>query len=71
MKYEGNAQNLLKHAPVVQNQGLRRTSSWANTWLGRDHFAGNESTVQTNPENNGNSIITDYIEVQKKTISHE
>ena len=66
MKYEGNAQNLLKHAPVVQNQGLRRTSSWANTWLGRDHFAGNESTVQTNPENNGNSIITDYIEVQKK-----
>jgi len=24
---------------VVQNQGLRGTSSWANFWLGRDHTA--------------------------------
>jgi hypothetical protein len=22
---------------VVQNQALRKTSSWANNWLGRDH----------------------------------
>jgi methylenetetrahydrofolate reductase (NADPH) len=28
---------LLSHAPVVQNQALRGTSSWANHWLGRDH----------------------------------
>ncbi len=28
---------MLDHAPVVQNQGLRGTSSWANFWLGRDH----------------------------------
>ena len=28
---------MLKHAPVIQNQGLRGTSSWANFWLGRDH----------------------------------
>jgi methylenetetrahydrofolate reductase (NADPH) len=28
---------LLAHAPVVQNQALRGTSSWANHWLGRDH----------------------------------
>ncbi len=36
---------LLAHAPVVQNQALRGTSSWANTWLGRDHLGrgkGNE-----------------------------
>ena len=29
----------LAHAPVVQDQNLRGTSSWANTWLGRDHLA--------------------------------
>lgn len=28
---------MLKHVPVIQNQGLRGTSSWANFWLGRDH----------------------------------
>lgn len=39
LKREGNEASLLKHAPVVQNQGLRGTSSWANNWLGRDHTA--------------------------------
>jgi methylenetetrahydrofolate reductase (NADPH) len=34
---DGTADALLAHAPVVQNQGLRGTSSWANNWLGRDH----------------------------------
>jgi hypothetical protein len=29
--------DLLAHAPVIQNQALRGTSSWANTWLERDH----------------------------------
>jgi methylenetetrahydrofolate reductase (NADPH) len=37
MKYEGNSEQLLAHAPVIQNQGLRGTSSWANFWLGKDH----------------------------------
>jgi hypothetical protein len=32
----------LKHVLVVQNQGLRGTSSWANFWLGRDHTAKKE-----------------------------
>jgi methylenetetrahydrofolate reductase (NADPH) len=36
---DGKADTLLDHAPVVQNQGLRGTSSWANHWLGRDHAA--------------------------------
>ena len=31
--------HLLDHAPVVQNQGLRGTSAWANFWLRRDHAA--------------------------------
>src|SRR3569833_2976669 len=39
MKHDGREQGMLEHAPVVQNQALRGTSSWANTWLGRDHFA--------------------------------
>jgi methylenetetrahydrofolate reductase (NADPH) len=39
LKHDGNPQALLEHAPVVQNQGLRGTSAWANLWLGRDHTA--------------------------------
>ena len=38
LKYEGREQDLLAHTPVVQDQNLRGTSSWANTWLGRDHL---------------------------------
>jgi len=39
LKHDGREQDLLQHAPVVQNQGLRGTSAWANHWLGRDHTA--------------------------------
>jgi methylenetetrahydrofolate reductase (NADPH) len=39
MKYEGHEQNLLAHAPVIQDEDLRGTSSWANTMLGKDHHA--------------------------------
>jgi methylenetetrahydrofolate reductase (NADPH) len=39
LKYEGKETELLDHAPMVQNQGLRGTSAWANFWLGRDHAA--------------------------------
>ena len=39
LRHDGREQELLAHAPVVQNQGLRGTSSWANFWLGRDHTA--------------------------------
>ncbi|MDR1303622.1 MAG: methylenetetrahydrofolate reductase C-terminal domain-containing protein [Verrucomicrobiales bacterium] len=42
-KYEGRSEHLLDHAPVVQNQGLRGTSSWANFWLGKDHSADNNN----------------------------
>jgi len=37
LKHDGREARMLDHAPVVQNQGLRRTSAWANLWLGRDH----------------------------------
>jgi methylenetetrahydrofolate reductase (NADPH) len=39
LKHDGQEQQLLVHAPMVQNQALRRTSAWANNWLGRDHTA--------------------------------
>jgi methylenetetrahydrofolate reductase (NADPH) len=43
LKQDGREQSLLAHAPVVQNQGLRGTSAWANDWLGRDHTAKREA----------------------------
>lgn len=39
LKHDGTEQDMLAHAPVIQNQGLRGTSAWANHWLGRDHAA--------------------------------
>ena len=38
-KHAGNAAQLLDHAPVMQDQQLRGTSSWANAWAGRDHLS--------------------------------
>jgi methylenetetrahydrofolate reductase (NADH) len=47
LKHEGREQTLLQHVPVVQNQGLRGTSAWANHWLGRDHAAKREPGVKS------------------------
>jgi methylenetetrahydrofolate reductase (NADPH) len=44
LKHDGKEQTLLDHSPVIQNQGLRGTSSWANNWLGRDHAASHANT---------------------------
>ena len=30
LKYEGREQDMLDHAPVIQDESLRGTSSWAN-----------------------------------------
>jgi methylenetetrahydrofolate reductase (NADH) len=48
LKYDGQEQQLLMHAPIVQNQALRRTSSWANNWLGHDHTAKRAVEVSVN-----------------------
>jgi methylenetetrahydrofolate reductase (NADPH) len=37
LKGEGREQQLLEHAPVVQDQSLRNTSAWGNTFRGLDH----------------------------------
>jgi methylenetetrahydrofolate reductase (NADPH) len=39
LKHEGREQDLLAHAPVIQDESLRGTSSWANSLLARDHTA--------------------------------
>jgi methylenetetrahydrofolate reductase (NADPH) len=54
MKHEGGEQQMLDHAPVVQNQGLRGTSAWANLWLGRDHSSAlaNQSHKNSDPASN-------------------
>jgi methylenetetrahydrofolate reductase (NADPH) len=36
LKAEGRAGELLAHAPVLQDQGLRGTSSWGNAFLEKD-----------------------------------
>lgn len=37
LKYEGRERQLLDYAPVIQDESLRGTSSWANALLERDH----------------------------------
>jgi methylenetetrahydrofolate reductase (NADPH) len=49
LKYEGREQALLQHVPVVQNQGLRGTSAWANRWLGRDYTAKRNTAAEAEP----------------------
>src|SRR6185295_7080672 len=39
LKYEGREQEMLAHAPVIQDESLRGTSSWGNVFLGRDHHS--------------------------------
>ncbi len=38
LKPYGEEGSMLDRPPVVQDSALRRTSAWANTFLGRDHF---------------------------------
>lgn len=42
LKHDGHEAKLLDHVPVIQNQGLRGTSAWANLWLGRDQSSKRE-----------------------------
>jgi len=39
LKPYGEELSMLDRAPVIQDNGLRRTSAWGNTFLGRDHYA--------------------------------
>lgn len=47
LKYFGEEQDMLKGPPVFQDNALLETSSWANTFLGRDHHHyGSPSTTE-------------------------
>ena len=50
LKYEGREQHLLDHAPVIQDETLRGSSSWANALLGRDHRSA-KTQQETEPSN--------------------
>ncbi len=39
LKPYGEELSMLDRPPVIQDNALRRTSAWANTFLGRDHYA--------------------------------
>jgi methylenetetrahydrofolate reductase (NADPH) len=58
LKREGREEALLAHAPVIQDQRLRGTSSWANNWLGRDHAARKMSGRQAPGTDNGERKVT-------------
>lgn len=49
LKKEGTAEEMLNHSPVIQNQGLRGTSAWANNWLGLDHASKEKTESVVSP----------------------
>jgi len=49
LKPYGEELTMLVRPPVIQDNGLRRTSAWANTFLGRDHFAAPAAPAGTTP----------------------
>ena len=60
LKYEGRELHLLDHAPVIQDQAMRGTSSWANTFLRKDHHAKPLKKLSENPSHSATSVgITD------------
>jgi methylenetetrahydrofolate reductase (NADPH) len=62
MKYEGCEQNLLVHAPVIQDETLRGTSSWANALLGRDHTAKTPDALEACKASNVGSASADRLQ---------
>jgi methylenetetrahydrofolate reductase (NADPH) len=70
LKPSGKELDLLGHAPVIQDQGLRGTSSWANTWLGCDHH-GKKELIQIQPKPSKKASTTDVVEITLKESNPE
>ena len=49
LKVYGEELAMLDRPPVVQDNELRRTSAWANTFLGRDHYGRRASSAVEEP----------------------
>jgi len=58
LKADGNEEALLAHVPVLQDQGLRGTSAWANNWLGRHHAAKRTAPETQTAEDSQSSLTT-------------
>jgi methylenetetrahydrofolate reductase (NADPH) len=67
LKFEKREQHLLDHAPVIQDQGLRGTSSWANTWLERDHIGKKHQQQQAAAEQKGTPPAAAPVSLGPKT----
>ena len=50
LKWEGRQRDLLQHAPVIQDETLRGTSSWSNLFLGSDHHGKKSSSAKANQD---------------------
>ncbi len=71
LKHDGCEQTLVQHAPVVQNQGLRRTSAWANHWLGRDHTAKREQPVNAEESTTGDRRAKSVADAHGEPVAAE
>lgn len=49
LKVYGEELAMLERPPVVQDNELRRTSAWANTFLGRDHYGSGTRSAAPEP----------------------
>ena len=49
LKPYGEERSVLDRPPIIQDNALRRTSAWANTFLRRDHFAKAASAAGAGP----------------------
>lgn len=65
MKYEGCEQEMLVHAPVIQDESLRGTSSWGNAFLCRDHTAKRPDARHPVPTTTTTTTQTDSQTVRK------
>ena len=61
-KRDGKEEELLNHVPVIQNQGLRGTSAWANFWMGRDHSSAEKDAITTNEKKKSHTVTNQQSE---------
>jgi methylenetetrahydrofolate reductase (NADPH) len=59
LKHDGCASEMLVHAPVIQDESLRGTSSWANAFLDRDHTARKTNVQREKPDDVHNASTQD------------
>jgi methylenetetrahydrofolate reductase (NADPH) len=70
LKFEGREQSLLSHVPVIQDESLRGTSSWANALLGKDHAAARARDLAKTSPNEVNQQTTKLEEQNHRDEHH-